>query len=131
MMMIVMMMRRREMIRRRRRRMTRWYDLNESSFYYTCKIKYTKNITKKHDLISLIVIICSYAVYSESIETEAVFIKSEMNNEWNINFLQNSSPGTQHTYSSEFSIGWNTSKTPLLTWYFISFNVLHILKSCH
>ena len=31
-----------------------------------------------------------YEVCSKSIKTKAVFTKAEMNNEWNINFLQNS-----------------------------------------
>ena len=34
-----------------------------------------------------------YKVYSESLKTKAVFIKTEMNNEWNINFPPNSSVG--------------------------------------
>ena len=32
-------------------------------------------------------------------------------NEWNINFLQNSALAIQHKYSSEFSIGWSNSET--------------------
>ena len=32
----------------------------------------------------------TYKVSSKVIETEAVFTQTEMNNEWNINFLQNS-----------------------------------------
>ena len=38
----------------------------------------------------------------KSIETEAVFTKTGMNNEWNINFLQNSALGIS-IYSSEFT----------------------------
>ena len=30
-----------------------------------------------------------YELCSKSIETEAVFTETDMNNEWNINFLQN------------------------------------------
>ena len=37
-------------------------------------------------------------------------------NKWNVNFLQNSTLHIQHTHSSEFSIGQNTSATPLLIW---------------
>ena len=33
--------------------------------------------------------ILKYKVCSKSVETKAVFIKTEMNNEWNINFLRN------------------------------------------
>ena len=36
---------------------------------------------------------------SWSIETEAVFTKREMNNEWNVNFLQITPPSIQHYYS--------------------------------
>ena len=46
---------------------------------------------------------------SKSIKTEAIFTKTEMSNEWSINFLQISLLDIQHTYSSKFSIGWNIS----------------------
>ena len=36
-----------------------------------------------------------------------------MNNEWNINFLQNSPLGIQYTYSSKFLIDRSTSKNPV------------------
>ena len=52
-------------------------------------------------------------VCSKSIEIETVFTKTEMNNEWNVNFLQNSYLGIQHAYFIKFSIGWSTSETPL------------------
>ena len=48
---------------------------------------------------------------SKSTGAEAVFSKTDMNNEWNISFLQNSPLGIQHTYSSECPIGQNSSKT--------------------
>ena len=52
---------------------------------------------------------------------EAVFTKTVMNNEWNINFLQNSLLGI-HFYSSEFFIGWSTSETPFdMIWNFVVF----------
>ena len=38
-------------------------------------------------------------------KTEAVFTKTDMYNELNINFLQNSLLGIQFTYTSEFFIG--------------------------
>ena len=47
------------------------------------------------------------------IETEAVFTIRETNNEWNVDFLQNSHFGIQHKYSSEFSIQWSIHKTSL------------------
>ena len=37
-------------------------------------------------------------MYSKSIKTEAIFTKTEMNNEWKINFLQNSPLGMQHIF---------------------------------
>ena len=48
-------------------------------------------------------------VCSKSIETEAIFTKTVLNNEWNINFLQNSPPMAFKTYT-EFS-----SETFILT----------------
>ena len=67
-------------------------------------------------------------VYQESIE--ALFTKTEMNNERNLNFLQNSPLYIQQPYSSEDSIIQNTFETFLSIWYEIaSFNVLLILKS--
>ena len=53
-----------------------------------------------------------YEVCSKIIKTEAVFIKREMNDEWNVNFLQNSSLDIQLVYSNVFSIYWSTSETP-------------------
>ena len=41
----------------------------------------------------------------ESIETQTVFPKTEMNNEWNINFLENNVMNAKETNSSEFSTG--------------------------
>ena len=46
-----------------------------------------------------------YEIYSESIETEAVVTKAEMNNERNVNLLQNSPLGIRDTDSSQFSTG--------------------------
>ena len=43
----------------------------------------------------------------KNIESEVIFIKREMNNDWNINFLQNSLLDNAHGYSSKFSIGWS------------------------
>ena len=39
-----------------------------------------------------------------------IYQETEMNNEWNILFLQNSPLGIQYTYSSKFSIGWYVKK---------------------
>ena len=55
--------------------------------------------------------------YEDCNETEAVFTKREMIIKWNINFLWNCHLGIKHTYSSEFSIGQSTFKTPFLIWY--------------
>ncbi len=41
--------------------------------------------------------VIKYELFSKSIETEAVFAKTEMNKEWNINFFQNSLLTLQHT----------------------------------
>ena len=64
---------------------------------------------------------------SKSIETEAIFTKTEMDNEWNVKFLQNSFLGIQDTNSREISIAQNTNKTHHLICetaqsYFFSFN---------
>ena len=55
-----------------------------------------------------------YEMCSKSIKTEAVFIKTEIDNEWNVNFLQSSLCGIQHIYSGQFSTGQNISETPRL-----------------
>ena len=55
-----------------------------------------------------------YRGCSKNIKIEAVFTKTEMKNEWTINFLQNSPLNIQHTYTSEFSISHRTSETPFL-----------------
>ena len=54
---------------------------------------------------------------SKGVETENLFTKVEMNNDWNINFLQDSPLDIQHTYFSEFSISQSTFETPLLMLY--------------
>ena len=54
--------------------------------------------------------LCIDETCSESIETEAVFYKAEINKEWKINFLQYSLFYMQHTYSSEFTRSLSTSK---------------------
>ena len=51
---------------------------------------------------------------NQKVETEAVFIKREMDNEGKVNFLQNSPIDIQCIYSNKFSIGKNTSETLLL-----------------
>ena len=56
-----------------------------------------------------------YEVRSKCIETEAVFT-IDRNEQYLINFLQNSPCGFQHIYSSEFAISRSTSKTHLLIW---------------
>ena len=50
-------------------------------------------------------------MYSKSVETEVVFTKTEMNNKWNINFLQNS---PFNIFIQVFFIGQITSETSLL-----------------
>ena len=62
---------------------------------------------------------------SKSMVTGTVFNKTEMNNEWNVNFLQSSPPSIQTTYSCKFPI-WNPSFHKVLSY---SFNALHVLKS--
>ena len=57
-----------------------------------------------------------YEACSKSIKTEAIFTKIEMNNEWNVNFLQNTYVGMQYTYSSGFLICRSISEIPLLEW---------------
>ena len=51
-----------------------------------------------------------------SIKNEVVFTKMEMNYEWNIDFSQNTPLGIQYTYSSKFFIGQSTSKTFFFVW---------------
>ena len=48
-----------------------------------------------------------YELCSKSIETEAVFTKTEMSNEWN-NFLQYKPVGIKHTSSSNLHTGRST-----------------------
>ena len=57
-----------------------------------------------------------YVLFSNCIETDAVFSKTEMNNEWKVNFLQNTELGIQYTYSSKSYISHYTSKTSLFVW---------------
>ena len=47
-----------------------------------------------------------YKLCSKTIPTQAVFTMIEMNNEWNINFLQNSS-----LWIPQISIGWRISES--------------------
>ena len=73
-----------------------------------------------------------YEVCLKSIKNETLFSKKGMNNEWNINFLQNSPLGIQHTHFSEFSIGQNVFQTTFFIacevgWTY-SFNIFHVLK---
>ena len=44
-----------------------------------------------------------FILYSKSIKIKAVFTKTERNNEWNINFLQDGSLGIQYCYLSVFN----------------------------
>ena len=44
----------------------------------------------------------------KTIETKVLFTKTQMNNEWNINFQQNSPLNIQRIYSSKFSICQST-----------------------
>ena len=60
------------------------------------------------------VYLSSYKLCFTSIQTEAVFTNTEMNNEWNINFFQNSPLGIQQNYSSNFSTTWSTQRISLL-----------------
>ena len=57
-----------------------------------------------------------YKVCSKSTEKEAVFTKTKINNEWNVDFFLNSRLGIQQTCSNEFSISRSTSETPILIW---------------
>ena len=76
-----------------------------------------------------------YEVFSEYISPEAVFTKTEMNNEWNVDFLQNT------RYFQNISISklylprqkWTMNETSIFfkIWvvdWFIDFNVLTFLK---
>ena len=54
-------------------------------------------------------------VCPKCIKTEALLTKTEMNNEGNINFLQNSPHTIQHTYFSKFSTDQSIFKI-LLVW---------------
>ena len=54
-----------------------------------------------------------YEVCSKCIKTETALTKTEMNNKWTINFLQNSPLDIQQIYSSELFISRNTSEIPL------------------
>ena len=56
-------------------------------------------------------------MYSQIIKSETVFNKIEIGNEWNINFPQYSPLDIQHTFSSEFSIGWSTFEIFLVIFY--------------
>ena len=51
---------------------------------------------------------------SKNIETEAVSAEIDMNNEWNVNFYQNSFFGIEHSYSSELF----EALLKLLFWYY-------------
>ena len=62
-------------------------------------------------------------------EIEAVFDKAEMNNEWNVNFLQNRLLGMKYIYSGKFSIGQSTCDTPFFDVVGIR-SVIGILKYC-
>ena len=68
----------------------------------------------------IFIIPCHLLVYnrwnSNSIEILAVFIKTQINNEQNINFIH-SSFGHQYIYSCEFSIGWSIPEIPFLICY--------------
>ena len=46
-----------------------------------------------------------------------VFINSEVNNKWGVNYLQNDFFRVQNTYSNEFSIGLSTLESLFLIWY--------------
>ena len=52
----------------------------------------------------------------KSIETQAVFIKKEMNYKQNVYFLPNISAGIQQTYLNEFSVYQSLSEALLLMW---------------
>ena len=57
-------------------------------------------------------------------ETKAIFTKTEINNGWNINFLLNNFKSIQHPHSCDPFISWSDMKLC----YHISFNVHHIFK---
>ena len=52
---------------------------------------------------------------SKSIETKAVFTKTEVNNKWNVDFIQNDDLVIQHTYSSTFPLV--TAPLKFLIWH--------------
>ena len=49
-------------------------------------------------------------LHSKNFKIKAEFTMTEVNNEWNINFLQNSSLGNNYTHFSKFSISQHTMK---------------------
>ena len=67
-----------------------------------------------NETFSLLLIFDFYEMYSNNIKTEAVFTMKEMNNKWNINFLQNSP--FSFNLLNNFSTGWSTTETSLLIW---------------
>ena len=85
---------------------------------------------EKKQIIFLYISIVVFLCYTTA---GAIFTMTEMNNERNTNFFQNSPFDIQLTYSSKFSFTWSTSESSLLIWgeaaHNISFNALHILKS--
>ena len=69
-------------------------------------------------IITIIISCCSiiFKVFSKSIKIETLFIWTGKNKEQNVNYIKNSPLGIQHTYSSKFPIGWNTSVISFLIW---------------
>ena len=59
-------------------------------------------------MLTYMIYMVLHVVYLKCIKTKDVFTKTEINNEWNINFLHNSPLGIQHSYSSEFSMVYET-----------------------
>ena len=105
------------------------YYLITESFLCILDVQIISRMWSRGPAVQIIFVVCK--VCSKSVETEAVLSKTQMNNEWNINFLQNRSFGIQYTYSSEFSVGQKTSETQLLvceTVLLYYFDILYILK---
>ena len=66
---------------------------------------------------------------SKSIKTEAVFTKTEISNDGNVNFLLDSSVSIAPEYFSEFPIGPNISENVLLIWNLVALSCIFYCPS--
>ena len=73
------------------------------------------NLKKFLNFTTYHIIILTYKAILQMYQDWNLFAKTEMNNEWNVNFLQNTP--LHHTYSNESHIGQSTSEISLLVRY--------------